>query len=522
MSLQVQVNKQLRHPFYKQKKRTVICASTQSGLSLEAPTWVKQLGRLWGGKSDIPVVEARMQDISNLLGGGLFQALHKWTLETGNIYLLPTGPISSFLVVSDPLIIKHILTSSDNSKRPLFSKGLVAEASNFLFGDGFAVAGGEHWKARRKVVAPSLHRQYLNTMIKRVFVPSAEKLCYELQQQGTGPVNMEDKFSQLTLDVIGKALFNYDFNSLKQDSPIITAVYDSLKEVESRATDLVPFWRVPILCQIIPRQRRALAAVRIIRETTDEMIAKCKQMVDEEQDEFGEEYLNENDPSILRFLLASREEVTSSQLRDDLLSMLVAGHETTASVLTWTLYLLTQNAEQYKKAQAEADNIIGTKSLQDIDVGDYQQLKYTTRCISESMRLYPHPPVLLRRCLEDHELPTGKQIQEGQDILISIYSLHHSADLWENAEKFCPERFPLDEPIPTEVNTGYNYVPFSGGPRKCIGDQFALMEAVIALGVMLNKYDFQLVENQDIGMTTGATIHTTNGLYMTFRQRSES
>lgn len=103
--------------------------------------------------------------------------------------------------------------------------------------------------------------------------------------------------------------------------------------------------------------------------------------------------------------------------------------------------------------------------------------------------------------------------------MISVYNIHRSPAVWDRPHDFFPERFPLDAPVPTEQNTGYRFIPFSGGPRKCVGDQFALMEAVAALAVLLQRFDFQLVPGQEIGMTTGATIHTTNGLFCTMTRR---
>jgi len=127
--------------------------------------------------------------------------------------------------------------------------------------------------------------------------------------------------------------------------------------------------------------------------------------------------------------------------------------------------------------------------------------------------------VLLRRALVPDELPGGYQVAKGQDVMISVYNIHHSPQVWDDPEAFIPERFPLDEPVPNEQTTDYRYIPFSGGPRKCIGDQFALMEGVCAMAVLLKKFDFQLVPGQTINMTTGATIHTTDGLYMTVKER---
>ena len=133
-----------------------------------------------------------------------------------------------------------------------------------------------------------------------------------------------------------------------------TQCSDAVQETESRATDLLPIWKLPGASLVVPRCRKAAAAVDEIRATTEMLIAQCKAIVDEEEKsraEGAEEYVNAEDPSILRFLIASRDEVSAVQLRDDLLGMLVAGHETTASVLTWTVYFLAQCPEQMRKLQ---------------------------------------------------------------------------------------------------------------------------------------------------------------------------
>jgi hypothetical protein len=228
---------------------------------------------------------------------------------------------------------------------------------------------------------------------------------------------------------------------------------------------------------------------------------------------------------VLRFLIASREEVTSSQLRDDLLSMLVAGHETTASVLTWTLYLLTKHPEKMAKVQEEVERELGAKiDANDLKMKDLGGLNYLRWCIFESMRLYPHPPVLIRRALEDDVLPNGWKVPEGQDVMISVYNIHHSKEVWSNPDDFLPERWSkYDSPsdMPNERNTDYHYIPFSGGQRKCVGDRFALLESYTAMSVLLHNFDFKLVNEHDVGMTTGATIHTSNGMMMSYSLRQK-
>ncbi|XP_061337692.1 carotene epsilon-monooxygenase, chloroplastic [Gastrolobium bilobum] len=481
-----------------------------------SPDWLTSLSRsLTTGKDDsgIPLASAKLDDVSDLLGGALFLPLFKWMKEYGPIYRLAAGP-RNFVVVSDPAIAKHVLKNYGK-----YAKGLVAEVSEFLFGSGFAIAEGPLWMARRRAVVPSLHKRYLSIIVDRVFCRCAERLVEKLQPDalnGTA-VNMEDKFSQLTLDVIGLSVFNYNFDSLNVESPVIDAVYTALKEAEARSTDLLPYWKVKFLCKIIPRQIKAEKAVSVIRKTVEDLIEKCKVIVESEGERIDvDEYVNDTDPSILRFLLASREEVSSVQLRDDLLSLLVAGHETTGSVLTWTIYLLSKDSSSLAKAQEEVDRILQGRRPAYEDIKD---LKFLTRCIIESLRLYPHPPVLIRRAQVPDELPGAYKVNAGQDIMISVYNIHHSSEVWNRAEEFLPERFDLDGPVPNETNTDFRFIPFSGGPRKCVGDQFALLEATVALAIFLQHMNFELVPDQNISMTTGATIHTTNGLYMKLSQR---
>ncbi|KAI7724554.1 hypothetical protein M8C21_003316, partial [Ambrosia artemisiifolia] len=476
---------------------------TSKNGSWVSPDWLTSLVRsvTFTGTDDsnIPIASAQLDDVSDLLGGALFLPLFKWMNDYGPIYRLAAGP-RNFVIVSDPQIAKHVLRNYGS----IYAKGLVAEVSEFLFGSGFAIAEGSLWTARRRAVVPSLHKKYLSVIVDRVFCKCSERLVEKLRsyaRDGTS-VNMEQQFSQLTLDVIGLAIFNYNFDSLTADSPVIESVYTALKEAEAHKSIM---------------QIKAEQAVTVIRETVEELIMKCKEIVEKEGEKIDDEdYVNDADPSILRFLLASREEVSSQQLRDDLLSMLVAGHETTGSVLTWTAYLLSKDPSSLMKAQEEVDRVLrGRRPTYE----DIKNLKFITRCINESMRLYPHPPVLIRRAIVADELPGNYKVNPGQDIMISVYNIHHSSKVWERAEEFIPERFGLDGPVPNESNTDYKFIPFSGGPRKCVGDQFAMLEAIVALAIFLQNMEFELVPNQKINMTTGATIHTTSGLYMKVKER---
>jgi carotene epsilon-monooxygenase len=340
---------------------------------------------------------------------------------------------------------------------------------------------------------------------------------------------MESKFSQAALDIIGISVFNYDFKALTSAAPVIQATYTALKEVETRSMDLLPTWRLPepFLRVVSPRQKNAQDAVTVIQEVTTKLVDDCKRMVEEEEKVGGAEvwardYLNDSNPSVLRYLIAAREEVSSTQLRDDLLSLLVAGHETTASVLTWGTYelLKPENAEQLRLLRAELDEVLGTKPFPTYE--DMTKMPYLERCFHESMRLYPQPPVYTRRAVVEDVLPKNLGVvPAGQDILVSIYNLHRSPESWgPGSQVFEPMRFgPLALGQPNELNTGYRYTPFSAGPRRCPGDKFAVLEGMAIWAVLFRRLDLTLVEGHDVVMTSGATIHTRDGMLVDAKRR---
>ncbi|XP_028091221.1 protein LUTEIN DEFICIENT 5, chloroplastic isoform X1 [Camellia sinensis] len=463
---------------------------------------------------DYPKIPEAKGAISAIRSEAFFVPLYELFLTYGGIFRLTFGP-KSFLIVSDPSIAKHILR--DNSKA--YSKGVLAEILEFVMGKGLIPADGEIWRVRRRAIVPALHQKYVAAMIS-LFGKATDRLCQKLDAAASNreDVEMESLFSRLTLDIIGKALFNYDFDSLTNDTGIVEAVYTVLREAEDRSVAPLPYWDIPIFKDISPQQKRVTAALKLINETLDDLIAMCKRMVEEEELQFHEEYMNEQDPSILHFLLASGDDVSSKQLRDDLMTMLIAGHETSAAVLTWTFYLLSKEPSVMSKLQNEVDSVLGDRFP---TIEDMKKLKYTTRVINESLRLYPQPPVLIRRSLEDDIL--GKYpIKRDEDIFISVWNLHRCPNHWKDADKFNPERWPLDGPNPNETNQNFSYLPFGGGPRKCVGDMFATFENVVAVTMLVRRFNFQLALGAPpVEMTTGATIHTTQGLKMTVTRRME-
>ncbi|XP_059625145.1 cytochrome P450 97B3, chloroplastic isoform X4 [Cornus florida] len=442
-----------------------------------------------GNLGSMPTAEGA---VSDLFGRPLFFSLYDWFLEHGSVYKLAFGP-KAFVVVSDPIVARHILRENAFS----YDKGVLADILDPIMGKGLIPADLNTWKQRRRVIAPGFHSLYLEAMVK-IFTDCSEKTILKienlLEAEGSRGGNMieldlEAEFSSLALDIIGMGVFNYDFGSITKESPLI------------KETD----------------------------------VEKLQQR----------DYINLKDASLLRFLVDMRcVDVDDRQLRDDLMTMLIAGHETTAAVLTWATFLLAQYPSKMRKAQAEVDLVLDQGRT---TVESLKKLEYTRLIVVETLRLYPQPPLLIRRALKSDLLPGGYKgdndgyaIPVGTDIFISVYNLHRSPYFWDKPHEFEPERFlsqrksegiegwagfdPSRSPgalYPNEVISDFAFLPFGGGPRRCVGDQFALMESTIALAMLLQKFDFELKgPPESVELVTGATIHTKNGLWCKVKKRS--
>ena len=356
-------------------------------------------------------------------------------------------------------------------------------------------------------------------------------------------LNMETEFCSVSLDIIGRAVFNYDFGSVTNESPVVKAVYRALQEAEHRSTSFIPYWNLPFANMYMKNLQDFEKNMALLNNVLDTLIVKAleTQQVSELEDLESRDYSKMDNPSLLRFLVDMRgEEVTSRQLRDDLMTMLIAGHETTAAVLTWTFYELAQQPELMAKVQKEVDEVLQGREPTYEDMANLPLLRL---CLAETLRMYPEPPLLIRRALEDDVLPAGgagfqTKITRGTDIFLALYNIHRSPEFWENPDKFDPERFlrpfkndkrpdwegynpNMNTLYPNEVHSDFAYLPFGAGGRKCVGDQFAMMEAAVTLAVLLRKFDFKLaVRPEDVGVYTGATIHTRNGLMMKVSARA--
>ncbi|KAL1220632.1 Cytochrome P450 97B3 [Cardamine amara subsp. amara] len=502
-----------------------------------------------GNLGSMPTAEGA---VSDLFGKPLFLSLYDWFLEHGGVYKLAFGP-KAFVVISDPIVARHVLRENAFS----YDKGVLAEILEPIMGKGLIPADLDTWKLRRRAITPGFHTLYLEAMVK-VFSDCSEKMILKSEKllrekevssgEDVIELDLEAEFSSLALDIIGLSVFNYDFGSVTKESPVIKAVYGTLFEAEHRSTFYFPYWNFPPARWIVPRQRKFQKDLKIINDCLDGLIQNAKETRQETDVEKLQQrdYSNLKDASLLRFLVDMRGvDIDDRQLRDDLMTMLIAGHETTAAVLTWAVYLLAQNPAKIRKAQAEIDTVLGEGPP---TYESMKKLEYIRLIVVEVLRLYPQPPLLIRRTLKPETLPggykgekEGHKVPKGTDIFISVYNLHRSPYFWDNPHDFEPERFlrtkesngiegwagfdPSRSPgalYPNEIISDFAFLPFGGGPRKCIGDQFALMESTVALAMLLQKFDVELRGSpESVELVSGATIHAKNGMWCKLKRRSK-
>lgn len=360
-------------------------------------------------------------------------------------------------------------------------------------------------QVRRRAIVPGFHKRWLNRMIV-LFSERAEILVDDLSTKQGTVVDMEERFCSVTLDIIGKAVFNYDFGSVTKESPIVKAVYRVLREAEHRSSSFIPYWNLPYADNWMGSQvefRRDMTMLDdILANLINEAVSTRREATVEELEVRD----NEDDPSLLRFLVDMRgEDLSSMTLRDDLMTMLIAGHETTAAMLTWTLFeLYSGDPGLLKEIQHEVRSVLKGKDRPDYD--DLVAMKKLRYALIEGLRLYPEPPVLIRRARREDTLPQGSsamkdgvRVLRGTDIFISTWNLHRSPDLWDQPLTFDPTRWErpfknskipdwdgydpdkISGLYPNEQAADFAFLPFGGGARKCVGDQFAMLEAAVTM-----------------------------------------
>ena len=392
-------------------------------------------------------------------------------------------------MVMDPTAIREILLDRlDDYPKSLVTKNLLKPA----IGDSLFIAEGAHWRWQRRAAAPAFsHRNMLN--LAPIMTAAAERSCARIAQAGPRAIDFLGEMVTTTFDVISDVTFSGDdtFNR----NAVHGAIDDYIAEAGKISLfDILGFpdW--------VPRPGRI---------TSGKALREMKQVADRAIDDRSRRG-NTGTPDLLDLLLQGEDPKTkrrmnTAELRDNLLTFIVAGHETTALTLSWSLYLMGFDQSVQEKARAEAQSVLGGRAATGADL---ENLPYTRQIIDEALRLYPPAGIISRTACKPDTLG-GREIRSGDTVMIPIYALGRNRLLWDDPDAFRPERFEDRKNIDR-----YAYLPFGDGPRICIGASFALQEAVIILATLLSRFRFTPVPGKDPEPVMILTLRPDGGVWL--------
>ncbi len=391
-----------------------------------------------------------------------------------------------FHIITQPEDIRRVL--QENSQN--YHKGVFYKELGRILGQGLLNSEGDFWKKQRKLIQPSFHKQRISEFVE-IMADETNKMLANWKSPDPKRLDISKEMMRLTFAIVGRTLFKTEVESYA--SRIEASLKVALEITTKRITRLFPLpfhWPTP-------ENRRLKKALIEMHSVVDELIDERKK-----------------NPSndLISMLLEVKDEETGermseSQVRDEAITILLAGHETTANALSWGFYLLSKHHDVYEKIKEEANRVFGDRAP---TLEDIQKLAYTRKVVDEILRLYP-PAWVIERTAMDADQVGGYDVPKGTNVSICIFNIHRNPDFWENPEKFDPDRF--DEERSTN-RPKYAYLPFGGGPRVCIGNIFALTEAALVLAMTAKNTKFELEPNHPVVMEPLVTLRPKHGILL--------
>ncbi len=445
----------------------------------------------------IPTIP-RLKVIANIprLVGNPIPVFQEYFSQYGDTVRVASSP-QNVILTERISIIEHVLQKNN---RNYWKSKTQTEVLGKYTGKGLLTSNGDYWLQQRRLIQPEFNRKklesYLDLMQAEIidFDPHLKQLAESGQTFDVARSMMEIAFRVVSRCLFSKSI---DESLLARNEVIVTEV---MKHVAKTA-------RLPFLKPWFWLSGQD-ARVQALKDEADKIFLDAIK----ERKSSGERH-----DDLLDRLIQTRYEdtgkgMTNQQLLDESLILFAAGHETTANATSWLLYLIAQHPDVETKLLAEIDRVLDgqTPTFQHL-----AQLSYTLMVIQEGMRLYPPAWLTDRVALEDDEVE-GYSIPKGSVVLSFIYGVHHSSKHWENPEEFRPERF---EKQASKQRPKFAFLPFGGGPRFCIGSNFALMEMQLMLVHLLSKYRWTLTEDQEIDLQPLITLRPRYGVQMKISKR---
>jgi len=428
--------------------------------------------------------------------GSLFPALRdpiglfRESLERfGDVVRFKFGPYDYYLV-NDPDDVRHVLV--ENADR--YTKSRSYQGLRQVLGDGLLVSEGDQWRRQRKLAQPAFHKGKLAGFAEQMSRATRDVLRRWATEDATAAFDVHREMMRLTFRIVGLTLFSSD---VEGDAREVGQALDcALVWANDYAESLV---RIPPAVPTVAnlRFKRAKKTLdQVVYRLIDERRARAK------VDGYGDD--------LLGMLMEAVDETTGAgmtdqQLRDEILTMVLAGHETTANLLTWTFELLSKNPDAERRVRDEARRVLGDR---DPVLDDVKKLEDARLVLEESLRLYPPAWVLERQAIEPDEVG-GYRIDRGSIVGICPYVLHRHPRYWDKPEVFDPDRF---RPERAGSRPRYAYLPFGGGPRTCIGNHFAMMEAQILLAMIVREWRLELDPSHEVVLDPMVTLRPKYGV----------
>jgi cytochrome P450 len=408
--------------------------------------------------------------------------------EHGDVVGMTFGPYRYYLV-NDVGGIHRVLV--ENAKN--YTKSRNYQGLKLVLGDGLVTSEGDFWRRQRRLAQPAFHRDRLAAFAQTMADDTASMLAQWAPQKGK-EIDVHAEMMALTLRIVARTLF----------STVVGAEAEAIGRALSIAIHFANDYAEAMVR--LPRWLPTPANVRFTRavKTLDELVFR---IIDERRKGTFEVH------DLLAMLMSAMDDTTRTgmtdrQLRDEVMTLVMAGHETTANALTWTWYLLSKAPEIERRLHAEVASVLGGRRP---TIDDLPKLRYTAMVIQEAMRLYPPVWAFERQAIED-DVIAGYAIPARSIIAVSPYALHRHRAHWENPEGFDPARF---TPERIAERAKYAYLPFGGGPRLCIGNGFAMMEAQIILAMVVQRHRLALVPGRPVEAEPVITLRPKRGLPMT-------
>jgi cytochrome P450 len=405
----------------------------------------------------------------------------------GDAARLPVGHKTLYLF-NHPDHAKHVL--ADNAAN--YHKGIGLVHARRALGDGLLTSEGELWREQRRVIQPAFQHRRIVAQAPAIAAEAAALVARLRNRAGQGPVDVVEEMTGLTLGVLGRALLDSDLGAFGGIGTSFAAVQDqAMFELETLSA--VPTW-IPLSRQLRFRRARAHLQGVVDRLVADRL-----------------EHGTDRDDVLSRLIVSTAAEadpaVGRQRLRDELVTLLLAGHETTASTLSWALYLIDRNPEVRQRLHAEAVAVLGDR---DPTVEDLPALRYTAMVVDEVIRLYPPVWLLPRKALAEDEVG-GFAVPAGADVLISPYTLHRHPAFWSEPDRFDPGRF---DPDRGSGPPRYAYIPFGAGPRFCVGNHLGLMEATLVIASLFRELRLTVVPGYEVVAEPMLSLRIRGGLPM--------